>query len=446
MSTQRAPLQKQRSIGGKLAFCSKNLREASVERPDFLVDLGNTLEMCRTKGTIASLILVSIDHLDFINTTFGHRTGNKVLADARDELISAVRSGDSVWRFSGSKFAVLLRHCSEDEVRIAGRRFRDTMAKKLYKTDAGPISVTCSVGAVMVPQYATNIDDARMHALIAVEQARNDRWMGVALYQPDTDRDQRRTDDAATAQSVIAAIAQNRLRLAYQPIAHAKTGELAFYEALIRIVAADGSLMDAADFVSAAERLGLIGLVDHAALDMALITLQNERVPLSINISVDTCHDAAWLGKLSAAIEQNPYIAPLLIVEITESQAAIHLEEIKLLVDALKALGCRVAIDDFGAGYTSFRSLKVLPVDIIKIDGSFAVDLDQNPQNQIFIQSLVMIAKAIGAQTVVEWVDGPEAAKLLADWEIDYLQGYGIGKPVMELPEAGLTAAKQKRA
>ena len=416
-------------LAGAKPKSADSLREAALERPDFAHDLSAAIDATLRERLSAALVIISIDHLDIVNTAFGHEVGTAVLAAARDELIKVVRATDSVWRFAGSKFAVIMRDASESDVRTACLRFRAAMRDHVYDTSAGPISVTASVGAVMIPDQARTADEARVRAMIAVDAARRDRWRGMALYRPDPVRDQQRADDAEAAQNVIAAIAQNRMCLAFQPIASAKTGEIIFHEALVRIIDTEGRMVDAGQFIAAAERLGLIRLVDHQALRLALETVATYRTTLSINISVDTCHDPAWLAKLTLALEEQPQLAQWLIVEITESQAGIHLDEVRTLVEALRALGCRVAIDDFGAGYTSFRSLKSLPIDIVKIDGAFARDIEHDPENRVFVQSLVAIAHAIDAETVIEWVDGPEAASIFRDIGVDYLQGYSIGMP-----------------
>ncbi|MCU0831279.1 MAG: EAL domain-containing protein [Rhizobiaceae bacterium] len=433
-----------KALPRKRPTAAADLREPALERPEFSRDLDRVIAACMQDKARAALALVSIDHLDIVNTAFGHAVGSKVLGAAREALIGVVRSGDSVWRFSGSKFAVILRDCSESDLKIACRRFRDTLTDKVFDTCAGPVSITASVGAVMMPRHAHTQEEATTHALVAVEDARRDRWRAVALYQPNAARDRQRANEALAGQSVITAIAENRLRLAFQPVLGAVSRKPAFHEALVRIEAKDGTLVDARDFITAAERLGLVRLVDHRTLELALDALRETDAVLSINISGDTCHDPAWLSKLATAIEAAPALAKRLIVEITESHVSIQTEAIREFVDAVRAMGLRVAIDDFGAGYTSFRILKTLPFDIIKIDGDYARGMKTDPRDQVFVRSLVSIAKAVHAETVVEWVDDSDTADLLAAWGVDYLQGYGMGKPQRCL-ESGADQAANHR-
>ena len=326
-----------------------------------------------------------------------------------------------------------MRDCSEVDVRIACRRFRETLTNKIFDTCAGPVSITASVGAVVIPTHARSSDEAKIRAMVAVEEARKDRWRAFSLYAPDPQRDRGRTEEALAGQSVIAAIAENRLKLVYQPILCARTRKVSFYEALIRIKAKNGTLIDAKDFIMAAEKLGLVRLVDHKTLSLAFQTLKSSSATLSINISGDTCHDPAWLSTLATELEARPDLADRLIVEITESHVAIHTEEIREFIEAVRSMGVKVAIDDFGAGFTAFKTLKNLPFDIIKIDGEYGRHMATDMRNQVFVRSLVSIAQALGAKTVVEWVDTADAADLLAAWNVDYLQGYAVGRPMENL-------------
>jgi diguanylate cyclase (GGDEF)-like protein len=442
--TQTAELLK--NLPRKRPTASKDLREPALERPELTRELDQIIAAATNDKARGAMALVSIDHLDIVNVAFGHAVGSKVLEAAREALISVVRSGDSIWRFSGSKFAIILRDCSESDLRIACRRFRDTLTNKVFDTCAGPVSITASVGAVMIPRHAKTRDEATAHALVAVEDARRDRWRAVAVYAPNVQRDRQRAHEALAGQSVIMAIAENRLRLAFQPVMRSTSRQPAFFEALVRIEAKDGALVDAKDFIEAAERLGLVRLVDHRTLELALEALRASDVTLSINVSGDTCHDPAWLAKLAHAIEAAPELAKRLIVEITESHIAIQTDAIQEFVEAVRSMGIRVAVDDFGAGYTSFRILKTLPFDIVKIDGDYARNMCGDPRDQVFVRSLVSIAKAIDAETVVEWVDDEGTADLLAAWGVDYLQGYGMGKPAASLSGYMDSAAKSKRS
>ncbi|MCU0790486.1 MAG: EAL domain-containing protein, partial [Nitratireductor sp.] len=208
-----------------------------------------------------------------------------------------------------------------------------------------------------------------------------------------------------------------------------------------------GSTVEAGEFLPLAERLGFMRIVDSCALDLAMDTLQTfPNARMSINVSNASAEDPDWLSKLAMRLRSAPDIAPRLIVEITESHAAADLGETRKFVSLLKDIGCMVAVDDFGAGYTSFSNLKALPIDIIKIDGSFARNLPDDRQNQVFIRSLLDLAGAFGVKTVVEWVENDATARLLASWGVDFLQGHRYGHATTACPFITNGADPQRRA
>jgi EAL domain-containing protein (putative c-di-GMP-specific phosphodiesterase class I) len=178
------------------------------------------------------------------------------------------------------------------------------------------------------------------------------------------------------------------------------------------------------------EELGMTRFMDRHVLDMAINELRaNPEVELAMNISGLTATDQAWLRALNSAVKATPEVAPRLVVEITETAALHDIEETARFVNAVRDLGCRVAIDDFGAGFTSFRHLKALTVDMVKIDGSFVRDLAVNVDNQLFIRNLMGLAETFGLKTCAEFVENGEDAAFLVKAGVDYLQGYYFGRP-----------------
>src|SRR5690606_10043586 len=166
------------------------------------------------------------------------------------------------------------------------------------------------------------------------------------------------------------------IRIAYQPVVTARTGEVVMHECLIRLQQTDGTIVDAGSFVPVAEKLGLIGLLDHRAMELAVKTLiEHPRVRLSLNVSGRTAGDRLWIDTLVSRLYGRRDLASRLVVEITETVAIHDIADSAEFITTLRDLGCLIAIDDFGAGYTSFRNLKALDVDMVKIDGSFVQDL-----------------------------------------------------------------------
>jgi EAL domain-containing protein (putative c-di-GMP-specific phosphodiesterase class I)/GGDEF domain-containing protein len=234
---------------------------------------------------------------------------------------------------------------------------------------------------------------------------------------------------AASFQSIIH---QNKIKLAYQPVIDSKTGTIKSYEALLRMIDDNGQVCSAGPLIPIAEKYGFINKIDIFVLESALRELElSTEVHISINVSNISVHNKEWIN-IARKLLINRELASRLIIELTETGVQRNLKKIAEFVEAVQALGCKVAIDDFGAGYTSFAQLKIL--DYIKIDGTFIKDIEENPDSVLFVRTLQEFARAFGVKTVAEFVETGNVAKTLIDLGVDYLQGYYFGKPVNYRP------------
>lgn len=253
-------------------------------------------------------------------------------------------------------------------------------------------------------------------------------------YQVSMPRDRPQRGSAIGA-VVKAALRQNRLLFAFQPVVCATTGEVDYFECLLRMRDEAGDVIAGADFIAAVEQLGLIGHIDRFVLEEAVREVgAAPEVRLGFNVSGLTAGDRPWLRSLIRSLRNRSDLAHRLVIEITETAALHDLDESARFVDTLRDAGCRVALDDFGAGHTSLRHLQSLAVDIVKIDGSFIRNLADSPDNRIFLRHLLGLTKGFGLSTVAECVESAEDAALLREEGIGYLQGYHIGPPTIERP------------
>jgi EAL domain-containing protein (putative c-di-GMP-specific phosphodiesterase class I) len=238
-------------------------------------------------------------------------------------------------------------------------------------------------------------------------------------------------------EEIIKALNERRLFLVYEPVVAIASREPVFYECLMRVRRDDGSLLAVNEVVPLAERLGLVRLLDHRVLELVLDELAGTpSLKASLNLSAASTVDPDWWASLGASLRSNPGIAERLTVEITETTAIQDIDDTRGFVARVKDLGCRIAIDDFGAGYTSFRNLRKLGVDIVKIDGSFVQNLKRSEDDRAFVQTLIDLARRLGLETVAEWVQDEESAAILADWGCDYIQGALVGRATVERPWA----------
>jgi EAL domain-containing protein (putative c-di-GMP-specific phosphodiesterase class I) len=256
---------------------------------------------------------------------------------------------------------------------------------------------------------------------------------GYAVYEHSPQRETARLRQMGIADEIVAALKEGRLKLAYQPIIGAKSRRISHYECLLRLVRADGQVVTAGYFVPAAEQMGIVHLIDRFALENVMAALKaHKKLTLAVNVSGTAADDPAWLQRFVDYIRGHGELANRLIVELTETAALHHFEENARFITQLKELGVRVAIDDFGAGYTSFRNLQMLHVDTVKIDGLYVKNLAESPENQVFVRTLVGLAKNLGLKTVAEWVGSDADAALLQSFGVDYLQGFHFGEPLLD--------------
>jgi EAL domain-containing protein (putative c-di-GMP-specific phosphodiesterase class I) len=257
--------------------------------------------------------------------------------------------------------------------------------------------------------------------------------------QPANSENQNQTEQDTQSHSlaicatVRAALRQDRLLFAFQPVVCATSGKIDYFECLLRMRDVEGSIIAGGEFISAIERLGLISFIDAYVLKQTVRELINHpEIRLGLNVSSLTARVGSWLQSLTLLMEGRPDLARRLVVEITETAALVDVEESARFVDTLHGAGCRVALDDFGAGYTSLQHLQILAVDTVKIDGSLVNNLAASPKKQAVLRDTLGLISGFGVATVAEGVENAEDAALVRAAGIRYLQGYYLGPPTME--------------
>ena len=382
-----------------------------------------------------AFLLAAIDNLALINDAYGFDIADEVIAKVAERIRAQLRSGDSIGRYAGNKFGILISNCSDQDMQVAANRLLRCVRDSVLTTSAGPVAATISLGGVALPRHARDAGEAMVRAEETLGQAKSRYNDSFVAYQHSGKRESIRKRNILYADEIVSALNERRLAIAYQPIVNANSGRVDFYECLLRVVKSDDVVMSAGPLIPVAEQIGLIRLIDHRVLELAIETLEeSEDVMLSLNVSGKTANDPVWLSNLTAFITSHRSVAERLIIETTETVAIHDIEETQKFVKAVRDLGCKVAIDDFGAGYTSFSNLKMLDVDIVKIDGSFIQRLADNPDDQVFVRTLVDLAKNFGTKVVAEWVEDDTSAAMLRDWGINYLQGHLFGAAELRKP------------
>ncbi len=377
-----------------------------------------------------AFLAVGIDQLDKVNTAFGCETGDRVLVEIAQRLDQALRTTDVIGRLGSDCFGVVLGYCSSEDAVMISERIIQSIRQGAIVANGARVHATVSIGVVLFPEQSKACFDVITKAEGALLKAKSAGRDYVEAYRISEEQRRSYRANMELGEQVTEAMKDERLVFAYQPIVDAVSHEVNSYECLLRMYSPEGELIPAGHFVPVVERLGLMRTLDRRSLDLTLQTLEmNPEVTLAFNISGVTAADRGWLRTLIARLKDRSELASRLVVEITETAALHDLEDSARFVSIMRDLGCQVAIDDFGAGYTTFRHLKALTVDIVKIDGSFVRGLADNMENQLFIRNLLSLARAFNLVTIAECVETLEDAEILAREGVDLLQGYYFGKP-----------------
>lgn len=406
-------------------FNKKRLREA----------LDHMLAHTIRTGLPGAYLAVGIDKLAGINDVFGYEAADEVIIEVGQRLDRCLRVSDVVGRMGGDRFGIVLAHCPEQNVATVADKIIGSINQMPIDTSAGPIYATVSIGSAAFPEQSKTSYDVMTRAETALAEAKR---AGRDCFVPYRVSDEQRTKQRvgmALGERVQRALRDGRLCFAYQPVIDATTGTVDYYECLLRMIEEDGHVTAAGDFITAIEQLGFIRLVDRYVLERAVEeATAHPDICLGFNISGFTATDRAWLRGATAILQGRPEIASRLVVEITETAALHDMAESAGFVTTLRDLGCRIALDDFGAGFTSLRHLQALAIDTVKIDGSFVHQIGEKPANQVFLRHLVGLARGLNLLTVAECVETAEEAAMLRREGVNFLQGYYYGVPSLEQP------------
>jgi diguanylate cyclase (GGDEF)-like protein len=382
-------------------------------------------------------LLICIDHLARFNEAYGFDVADEVIKAIGKRLHAKLRGGDCLGRYSGNKFGIVLKSCSPEDLANAAERLLGGVRDDLVQTAVGPVAVTVSIGGVTAPRHARTVQEILSRAQEALDQAKTKRRGLFMPYRPNPERDALRQENLRSTDEIVSALNERRICLAYEPVAAAASRQPAFYECLMRVRRKDGTLLATQDVVPIAERLGLMRLLDNRVAELVVDELlAAPKLKASLNVSPASTTDPDWWASLDARLRAHPGVAERLIVEITETTAIHDVDETRGFVTRIKDLGCRIAIDDFGAGYTSFRNLRNLGVDMVKIDGAFVQKMLRSDDDRAFVQALIDLAQRLKLETVAEWVQDEACANLLGAWSCDYLQGALVGLATMDRPWA----------
>lgn len=398
----------------------------------------------RKKQRFSALLYIDLDHFKVINDAEGHITGDCLLIEVANLLRREIGLNDLLARVSADEYAILIENTTEAAVLETAERLRKLLDAYYYRTDNHCYHIGASIGIALIqPGDVTGASEILARADQACYVAKTNGRNIVHLFNK---------EDTAmvTLRSAIHwvpiirdALANNKFKLVFQPVLDIQNRRANHYESLIRMVGDDGKLITPNNFIPVAEHMGLIHDIDLWVVNQAIDFLQNlpphqSHIAMNINLSSYAFQDKALLPMLREKLEKTGVKAERITFEITETAAVANYEQTREMIMKLRELGCMFALDDFGAGFNSFRHLREFPVDYIKIDGSFIRNLAKDTVDQSLVRSMIDIARTLGKKTVAEFVEDRATLEMLRDWGADYAQGYYIGKPQPEFTEPSL--------
>ena len=382
-----------------------------------------------------ALIYLDLDQFKYVNDTIGHAAGDELLIEVGQLLRDKLREGDLLARFGGDEFTIILYDTENNAAEVVAQNLLGFFESYRFFSDSQLFNVTCSMGIAHLNSETESADNALSHADIACNIAKKQGRNCFHIYDPANKQLDGMTADIGWASRVKKAYENDHFSLVYQPIVSITNGTVKDYEVLLRMDLDDGQCILPGGFIPAAERFGLINNVDRWTVSRAMHALvklhdDNRKINFAINLSGRAFEDKELLPMIKDILDNTGLEASYLTFEITETAAIANIGAAKIFIASLKDMGCQFALDDFGTGFCSFAYLKNLPVDKLKIDGSFVQSLDTSKVDRAMVQSMNQIAHALGKQTIAEFVQNEQTLNLLKGYGVDFAQGHYLGKPL----------------
>jgi diguanylate cyclase (GGDEF)-like protein/PAS domain S-box-containing protein len=402
-----------------------------LNRRRFEEELSRHISRASRYGNGGAVLVVDLDDLKDVNDSHGHRTGDALIRSVADLLRDRLRHSDVLARLGGDEFAVLLPRVEPEEARLTAENLLDAVRRHRATFRGKRVRVTTSIGvAPILEPDAQTAEDVLGQADGAMYRAKEAGRDGLAVHSPEEPRVRRES----WPERIRTALEDNRLILYVQPILDLRTNEISQYELLVRMIGEDGEVLPPGAFLGSAERVGLIQQIDAWVARSAIRLIDQHRragreLRLEVNLSGRTMGDPGLLEAIAGELEAALIDPANVIFEVTETAAIASMDDAREFASALTELGCRFALDDFGAGFSSFYYLKYLPLDFLKIDGDFITNLAGSPTDQAVVKAIVELSRSLGKQTIAEFVGDAPTLELLREYGVDYGQGYHIGRP-----------------
>ena len=414
----------------RLAFLSDHDPLTGLfNRHRFDQELTREISLAQRYESGGAALALGLDNFKLVNDTLGHQAGDELLRRVADLLSRA--NVDTLARIGGDEFAIFLRNSNPEE---GARKLLEIVKEQPLVKGTRRIRVTASIGIAPLTGEEVTSEELLAQANLAMYEAKDSGGDSFTLFEPERRQREQMGERLHMADRIRSAISEGSFLVYCQPILSVGDGTVSQYELLVRM--RDGDDVIAPDrFLPTADRFGLIEEIDQWMVTRAIELLTEQRaqgreICFEVNLSARSMGDAALFARIEKAITRADILPRQLIFEVTETTAIENIAEARQLSERLIELGCRFALDDFGAGFGSFYYLKYLPFDYLKIDGDFIRNLPTNLIDQSMVEATVQVCHRLGKQVIAEYVEDEETLEILRGYGVDFAQGYHIGRPI----------------
>lgn len=409
-----------------------------INRHRFSELLDEEIDRIAADGTMSALLFIDLDQFKYVNDTVGHAAGDRLLKSVARRLQDGVRETDIVSRFGGDEFLLLISKISKKDVDSICNELVKRMREYRFLESGSSFTVPCSIGVALINDDHCTATDLLAQADMACHYAKAQGRNRFHFFKASGSEMRQMVAEINWSQQIEAALREDLFVLRYQPIVDVHTGEPVFHEVLLRLQPKHGKIILPSAFLPAANRFGLMAEIDEWVICNALEKLGEFRswygdVRFTLNVSGNFFETPHLLQCLEDSLKSNEVPLEAVVLEITEQVAIANMAGASRQIADMADLGLKFAIDDFGAGYSSYNYLKTLPVHYIKIDGTFITGLAGDEVDQTIVSSISQIAQATDKKTIAEHVQDYRTLDVLRDLGVDYAQGYFLGKPSTSL-------------
>ncbi len=429
-----------------------------VNRHEFELRLARAINSARRSGDGHALCYIDLDRFKAVNDACGHAAGDELLRRLSALLRSEVRGRDTLARLGGDEFGVLMEHCGLDQAARLAEKLRALVEGFRFPCEGSEHRLGASIGVALIDARAENAAGLLRSADEACYAAKGAGGNRVRIYQDDAAGGRQRRGEMDWLERIERALqSDDGFTLCAQPILPCSTlaagqapppGGGGHCELLLRLREEDGSLISPDSFMYVAERYAQAAQIDRWVVRRVLDWLASAPAHgglVAVNLSGQTLGDPTACEAIAAMLEASGVAPQRLCFEVTETATIANLDGAQRFLSRLKALGCRVALDDFGSGLSSYAYLKRLPVDYVKIDAMFVRDIVRDSIDYALVRSINEIAHVLGKRTIAEGVEGDAERRLLAAIGVDFVQGYGVAEPApLVLPSPASSALRRE--